>query len=159
MIGQAIIVLGIVGFLLLAAEVFVPGMVLGVLGGLCLAACVALCYVGYGSLLGTLSFAALAVLLIAGFFLWLNIFPGTPIGKKLLLKSALRPDNSAVAARINPGATGEALTPLRPAGTALIAGRRVDVVAESGLIEPGEKIEVVLQDGLRVVVRGIPEPA
>ncbi len=33
---EAIVVLIIVGFLMLAAEVFVPGLVLGLLGGLCL---------------------------------------------------------------------------------------------------------------------------
>lgn len=152
MIGQAIIVLVIVGFLMIAAEVFVPGMVLGVLGGLSLAACVALCYAAYGPLRGTMAFAALAVVLIAGFFLWLNYFPGSRFGKKFLLKKSLPPENSSAAPWIL-GATGEALTPLRPAGTALIAGRRVDVVAESGLIEPGQKIEVVLQEGLRIVVR------
>ena len=154
MIGQAIIVLLIVGFLMLAAEVFVPGMVLGILGGLCLAACVALCYAAYGPMVGTMSFAALVVLLIVGFFLWLSLFPSTPLGKKILLKKSLQPENSAAAPRIL-GATGEALTPLRPAGTALIGGRRVDVVAESGLIERGQKIEVVLQEGLRVVVREV----
>jgi membrane-bound serine protease (ClpP class) len=90
-----------------------------------------------------------------GFFLWLQIFPRTPIGKKILLGASLTPNNSSEAPKIL-GATGEALTPLRPAGTALIAGHRVDVVAESGLIEPGKAIEVILQDGLRVVVREIP---
>jgi len=155
LIGQAIIVLAVVGFLMLAAEVFVPGMVLGFFGGLCLAGCVVLCYVAYGPLLGTLSFAALAVLLIVGFFLWLHLFPTTPIGKKLLLKISLPRDSSAAGPRLL-GATGESLTPLRPAGTALIGGLRVDVVAESELIEPGQKIEVILQDGMRVVVREIP---
>jgi membrane-bound serine protease (ClpP class) len=153
--GQAIIILAVVGFLMLAAEVFVPGMVLGILGGLCLAGCVALCYAAYGPLLGTLAFAALSASLIVGFFLWLQIFPRTPIGKKILLGASLTPNNSSEAPKIL-GATGEALTPLRPAGTALIAGHRVDVVAESGLIEPGKAIEVILQDGLRVVVREIP---
>lgn len=148
----AIIVLAIVGFLLIAAEVFVPGMVLGVLGGLCLAAMVALCYMTYGPLFGTLAFAALAVLLIAGFFLWINLFPSTPIGKKMMLKKALP---SSIPLQTLLGATGEAVTPLRPAGTAVIEGRRVDVVAESGLIEPGQKIEVVLQEGMRVVVRAV----
>ena len=37
---EAIVVLIIVGFLMLAAEVFVPGMVLGLLGGLCLSGAV-----------------------------------------------------------------------------------------------------------------------
>jgi len=148
----AIIVLAIVGFLLIAAEVFVPGMVLGALGGLCLAAMVALCYMTYGPLLGTLAFAALAVLLITGFFLWIHLFPSTPIGKKMMLKKALP---SSIPLQTLLGATGEAVTPLRPAGTAVIGGRRVDVVAESGLIEPGQKIEVVLQEGMRVVVRAV----
>lgn len=147
---QAIIVLAVVGFLMLAAEVCIPGMVLGVLGALCLVVAVALCYAAFGPLWGTLAFAALAVLLISGFFVWLQLFPHTAIGKKLTLKTPLPPED------LNPpllGATGEALTPLRPAGTALIGGRRVDVVAESGLIEPGSKLEVVFQEGLRVVVR------
>jgi len=152
--GQAIIVLAIVGFLLIAAEVFVPGMVLGALGGLCLAAMVVLCYMAYGPLLGTVAFSALAALLIIGFFLWINLFPGTPIGKKIMLKRVLPRENSLPVQSLL-GATGESVTPLRPAGTAVIGGRRVDVVAESGLIEPGQKIEVVLQEGLRVVVRKI----
>lgn len=148
----AIIVLAVIGFLLIAAEVFVPGMVLGVLGGLCLAGMVALCYMNYGPLLGSLAFAVLAALLITGFFLWIHLFPSTPIGKKMMLKKALPgsiPPQSLL------GATGEAITPLRPAGTAVIGGRRVDVVAESGLIESGQKIEVVLQEGMRVVVRAV----
>lgn len=149
---QAIIVLSIVGFLMLAAEVFVPGAILGVLGGICLVGAIALCYVAYGPLLGTVAIAALAVILFFGFFLWINLFPNTPIGKKMMLRKAL-PRENAVPSPSLLGATGEAVTPLRPAGTALIGGRRIDVVAESGMIEPGQKIEVILQEGLRVVVR------
>jgi len=149
---QAIIVLVVVGFLMLAAEVCIPGMVLGVLGGLSLAVAVGLCYAAFGPLWGTIAFAALAVLLIGGFFAWLQLFPHTLIGKKLTLKNPLP---SASPAPTLLGATGEAVTPLRPAGTALIGGHRVDVVAESGLIEPGSKVEVVFQEGLRVVVRAV----
>lgn len=155
MVGQAITVLVIVGFLMLAAEVFVPGLVLGTLGGLCLVVSVALCYAAYGSLGGTVAFAALAMLGIGGFFLWLKLFPHTPIGKKLLLKRSLDALNSLPVPDLV-GATGEAVTPLRPAGTAVINGRRVDVVAESGLIEPGQQISVVAQEGIRVVVRRAP---
>jgi len=152
MIEQAIIVLVIVGFLMLAAEVFVPGLVLGTLGGLCLVGSVALCYAAYGPLLGTAAFAALAVLSIVGFFLWLKLFPHTPIGKKLMLNRSLDSRNSLPTPDLI-GATGEAVTPLRPAGTAVIQGRRMDVVAESGLIESGQKISVVSQEGIRIVVR------
>jgi len=152
---QAIIVLVVVGFLMLAAEVCIPGMVLGVLGALCLLVAVVLCYAAFGPLMGTMAFAVLAVLLIAGFFLWLRIFPHTKIGKKLTLRSQPSAGNSAPAPALL-GATGTAVTPLRPAGTALIGGSRVDVVAESGMIDPGSPVEVVFQEGLRIVVRQAP---
>ncbi|MFA7345145.1 MAG: NfeD family protein [Terrimicrobiaceae bacterium] len=149
---QAIIVLVVVGFLMLAAEVFVPGLVLGTLGGLCLIASVALSYAAYGPLWGTAAFAALAILSIAGFFLWLELFPHTPLGKKMMLGKSLNKRNSLEAPNLI-GTTGETVTPLRPAGTAVIQGRRIDVVAEGGLIESGQKISVVAQEGIRVVVR------
>jgi membrane-bound serine protease (ClpP class) len=154
MIEQAVIVLVIAGFLMIAAEVFVPGLILGTLGGLCLIGSVVLCYVSYGPLWGTAAFAALAVLGLFGFFLWLRLFPYTPIGKKMMLHRSLLSRNSLSAPDLI-GATGEAVTPLRPAGTAVIQGRRMDVVAESGLIESGQKISVVSQEGIRIVVRQI----
>ncbi|MFZ4776426.1 MAG: NfeD family protein [Terrimicrobiaceae bacterium] len=152
MIAQAIIVLVVVGFLMIAAEVFVPGLILGSLGSLCLLGSVALCYMAFGPLVGTAAFAALAVLTILGFFLWLWLFPHTPIGKKMTLNTPLSSQNSLQIPDLL-GVSGEAVTPLRPAGTAIIQGRRMDVVAESGLIESGEKITVISQEGMRIVVR------
>ena len=151
MIG-AIVVLVLIGFPMIAAEVFVPGLVLGTLGGLCLLGSVALCYVAYGPLGGTAAFAGLAVLGTAGFFLWLRLFPHTPLGKKMMLHKSLLSRNSLKMPDLL-GATGEAVTPLRPAGTAVIQGRRMDVVAEGGLIESGKKVSVVAQEGIRIVVR------
>lgn len=149
---QAIIVLVIVGFLMIAAEVFVPGLVLGMLGGLCLVASVILCYVDFGPLIGTVAAAGLMVFTIVGLFVWLNVFPRTPLGKKLLLRRPLESNNPDKFSSLI-GAEGQSLTPLRPAGTALINGRRVDVVTESDFIEAGKPIEVIFQEGVRVVVR------
>lgn len=154
MIEQVIIVLVVVGLLMIAAEVFVPGLVLGTLGGLCLIGAIVLCYAAYGALGGTAAFAALAVLSILGFFLWLRIFPHTPLGKKMMLNRALLAHNSLKTPDLI-GATGEAVTPLRPAGTAVILGRRMDVVAEGGLIESGRAVSVVAQEGIRIVVRQV----
>ena len=50
---------------------------------------------------------------------------------------------------------GVAYTQLRPSGTALINGKRVDVVTEGSLIEKGTAIRVVDTEGLRVVVRAL----
>lgn len=53
------------------------------------------------------------------------------------------------------GLEGLALTPLRPAGTADLAGDRVDVVTEGGFVEPGMPVKVVFVEGGRVVVRPV----
>ncbi len=53
------------------------------------------------------------------------------------------------------GSEGEALTKLRPAGKALLAGRPVDVVSRGDFVERGETVRVIAVDGNRVVVRRI----
>lgn len=53
------------------------------------------------------------------------------------------------------GKTGEAITDLRPAGTAKIEGKRVDVVSRGEYIGKGSLIRVTAVDGNRVVVREI----
>jgi membrane-bound serine protease (ClpP class) len=151
---EAIVVLIIVGFLMLAAEVFVPGMVLGLLGGLCLSGAVIVAFLFYNAVTGSIVFVGVCVLSTAGFFAWMAAFPHTAIGRRIMLqKSHLK----GVGERASPsellGAQGRALTPLRPAGSAFIGGRKVDVVAESDFIAPDEPVVVVREEGLRVVVR------
>jgi membrane-bound serine protease (ClpP class) len=51
------------------------------------------------------------------------------------------------------GVVGRSLSALRPAGVALLSGRRIDVVSEGEFIEPDQAIEVVSDQGNRVVVR------
>jgi membrane-bound ClpP family serine protease len=151
---EAIVVLIIVGFLMLAAEVFVPGMVLGLLGGLCLSGAVIVAFVYYDAITGSLVFAGVCVLTIVGSIAWLAAFPHTAIGRRIMLQKT---HPSGVGERASPsellGAQGRSLTPLRPAGSASIGGRKVDVVAESDFIARDEPIVVVRQEGLRVVVR------
>jgi membrane-bound serine protease (ClpP class) len=51
------------------------------------------------------------------------------------------------------GASGIAVTPLHPSGTAEIGGSRIDVVAEGDFIDEGDAIVVVLDEGYRRVVQ------
>jgi membrane-bound serine protease (ClpP class) len=51
------------------------------------------------------------------------------------------------------GQSGEAITPLRPSGTARIGGKRVDVTAVGDFLEQGVNVVVVAADGMRVAVR------
>jgi membrane-bound serine protease (ClpP class) len=55
------------------------------------------------------------------------------------------------------GSTGRALTALRPSGMVEFEGRRLDGVAEEGLIEPGSVVEAVLVRSGRVIVRKFSE--
>jgi membrane-bound serine protease (ClpP class) len=55
------------------------------------------------------------------------------------------------------GVTGAVHTPLRPVGVVTLNGSRVDVVAESGMIEKGAEVRVIKVEGNRVVVRQIPK--
>lgn len=50
---------------------------------------------------------------------------------------------------------GQALTVLRPAGTAIIDGDRLDVVTEGDYIQQGETVRVVAVEGVRIVVSAV----
>jgi membrane-bound serine protease (ClpP class) len=50
------------------------------------------------------------------------------------------------------GKSGVAITSLRPAGTALIEGQRVDVVTQGTFIDKDSEVTIIRIDGNRVVV-------
>ena len=154
--SQAIIVLSLVGFLMIAAEIFVPGLVLGILGGFCLLGAVIVGYSEFGALTGTLIFAGIASLWLVGFVAWMFFFPRTFIGKRITLSGQLV-SGDALSRRnpVEPGMTGKVLTPLRPSGTVMLGERKFDVVAENDFIPVGEKITVVRFDGMQIVVRKV----
>lgn len=70
-------------------------------------------------------------------------------GEALLLDTRLEPDRRPSLV----GVRGQATSDLRPGGFALLDGRRVDVVTEGDFIPAGERVEVVLDEGYRRVVR------
>lgn len=51
------------------------------------------------------------------------------------------------------GDYGKTLTRLRPAGKAMINGRRLDVIAQGEMLDEGKMVEVVEIEGVRIVVR------
>ena len=53
------------------------------------------------------------------------------------------------------GKSGKALTPLRPAGAAMIGGHRVDIVTQGEFVPAETEIEVIFVEGSRVVVRSL----
>ena len=132
-------------------ETLLPGLVAGIIGFICLIAAVVLGYSDYGYQTGTLILAGVIVGLILGTWCWLKFFPESRIAKKFISRGAVGELGVDKPELLN--GVGEALTLLRPSGTAKINGQRVDVVAEGGVIERGTKIKVVAVEGARIVVR------
>ncbi|MEN9764762.1 MAG: hypothetical protein RL397_717 [Pseudomonadota bacterium] len=99
------------------------------------------------------------LLAIAASLVFMRLLPGMPIGRKLILETALEAGKGFESAPTSDhaliGKTGKASTALHPAGIAQIQGERIDVVSEGELIDAGESISVVRVDGNRVVVRRI----
>lgn len=146
-----IITLLILGAVLMFLETLLPGMIAGIIGFICLLAAVVLGYRDYGFEAGTWILVGVIVGLMAGVWCWLKFFPESRMARKFISSGAvgdLGVDRPELLHQ-----TGEALTQLRPSGNANINGQRVDVVAESGLIERGTRIKVVAVEGARIVVR------
>jgi membrane-bound serine protease (ClpP class) len=151
---EATVVLIIVGFCCRREAFLSRSGLLGLLGGLCLSGAVVIAFAYYDAITGSLVFVGVCALTVGGFLGWMAAFPHTAIGRKIMLQKSHR---QGIGGKVPPaellGAQGRSLTPLRPAGTASIGGRKVDVVAESHFIASDEPIVVVREEGMRVVVR------
>ncbi|MGG4000144.1 NfeD family protein [Anoxybacillus kestanbolensis] len=153
--GVGAMMLFAIGLILLVIELFVPGGVIG--------------FLGLGTLVWSLFLAAkyspfvtmsLAVAIVGALMmgLWLSRVSKKKMAlfEKIVLTDEQRNEEGYVSheARMDlVGKRGVAITVLRPAGTALIDGERVDVVTEGEYIERHRPIEVIHVDGLKVVVR------
>ncbi len=141
------------GLLLLGAEIFVPGGILGAFGGLLLLGAI---IAGFPAFPGYGHFVAIGILFLVGIAiaLWIKFFPHSRVGQAMTV-SQDESDFSAVQDGLDNlvGAQGEAKSNLRPAGFAMINGHRVDVVTQGGMIDKGATITVVEVEGNRVVVK------
>ncbi|HYE96986.1 MAG TPA: NfeD family protein [Rubricoccaceae bacterium] len=136
----------------------VVGIILATVGILAaLVGNVGLDFPGPGALLRAMTTLATAVVLFALIAVALaKYLPEYARFNPLVLTPSLRADEGYTAAATDAalvGVRGTAVTPLRPAGTADLAGRRVDVVAQGTFVPAGTAIEVVSVRGSRVEVR------
>jgi membrane-bound serine protease (ClpP class) len=142
-----------VGLVLLFLETLLPGLIAGALGMLSLAAAVGYAYMEFDVRTGNMTLAIVLLLLGVGTVLWVKFFPQSAIARMFVLNRQI--GNVDVEKPELLGHTGTALTSLRPAGTAVFNGKRVDVVADGTFVEKGRNVKVVAVEGMRVVVRGI----
>ena len=155
---EFIIALVLFGIVLMIAEAFVPGGILGSIGAVSLLVAVIAAFSSDQRRLGA---GLLTGIVIGGPILaWalVKYVPRTRLGRRMLL-TATESDWTAADTTIQDlvGKKGAAQSPLRPAGIALIAGRRINVVTQGEMIRRGRPVEVIEVEGNRVVVAEITE--
>jgi membrane-bound serine protease (ClpP class) len=153
------------GIVLLLVEMFVlPGFgVAGILGLLAMIAGVMIVLGGPTPGPGDAAlatFAVISALTLLGVATW-AIVASRRGGYKALFGGTLDREGGYLAAVPRPeleGLQGVALTDLRPAGTAEVAGERLDVVSDGGWIDAGTPVRVLRAEGYRHVVQPLALP-
>ncbi len=150
-----VVTLLVAGAVLLLLETVLPGLIAGILGLLCLIGGVVQAYVVFGAEIGNYVLGGVIVALMIGTFLWIQYLPTSRAGRVFASKSIGGNVNAERPELLHQ--SGTTLTTLRPCGTALIGGRRIDVVTEGSFIAPQTPVQVVAIEGMRVVVRALSE--
>jgi membrane-bound serine protease (ClpP class) len=161
---EEVLLLGL-GIVALAVEVFVlPGFgVAGVLGLAAIGGAIVLSLMGAaptgGDVLQAVAILGASLLItVAVTYAWLRHIPNSDRFGGLFLRGEMAQADGYVSAALRAdlvGQEGVAVTDLRPAGTATIAGERVDVVTEGEYIAQGSAVRVLRSEGYRHVVRGL----
>ena len=146
-------ILLVAGLMLFGAEIFVPGGILGTFAGLFLLGAIICGFIAYPAYGGWIAVGILCLVGVA-VFLWIKIFPGTPLGRSMTVLTNLA-DSKGTAAGLDGlvGKQGIATSDLRPGGFAEIDGKRCDVITEGGMIDRGRPVVVTRIGSNRVVVR------
>ena len=157
--GFETIILFVIGFLLLLAEIFfIPGFGLAGISGI--AAILASIFLTFGNIIqATYSILiALSVSLI-GIFLLIKYIPSTRTWRKFVLSTEQKKElGYTVGTRDLKrliGKEGFAITPLRPSGIAEVSDRKLDVITQGEYIIPNSKIKIISVEGNKIVVEAI----
>lgn len=155
--GSEAIILLILGAVLIIAEIFVPGGIIGVLG----IASVVGSLILSGQDIGHMSMSiaiAFIVAIIASIILFKTMGMEKGFFRHIILKDRTLTELGYVSS-VNRleliGLEGRTVTPLRPSGTAVFENERLDVISEGGFIHNDVPIKVVKVEGVRVVVREV----
>ena len=153
--GLESIILFIIGIVLIFAEFFLPGGIAGIIGLALIIGSILLAggnVVNMGiSIFIALIVAILGMVIIVKFFgKKINMF------NKMILMDATDTEHGYVS-NVNRvellGKLGKSMTPLRPSGTIMLEGERIDAVTEGGYVDAGKIVKVIKVEGSRIVVR------
>ena len=153
-----IILLFTIGLLLLAAEVIIPGGILGIAGGLLLFTGCILSFVQLGTSAGMIAIGITVLAAILVFYIQFKILPKTRYGKRFFLEKAVSGTSTAIGeeARDLIGKTAESVTVLSPSGYVTIGGKRYEAFSRSGHISVGTTLKVVDANRFQIIVSSEP---
>jgi membrane-bound serine protease (ClpP class) len=138
-----VIALAVAGIILIIAEVFLPGGVLGFLGFCCIGGAIYFAFRRYEMAGLVISAVVLISIAILAWLTALKVLPRTSVGKDLFLTKTqkgyhTRKDELEQLV----GRLGVAESALRPTGKVEIDGDRYDAVSEGEFLGPGSRIVV-----------------
>ena len=138
-----IFLLFVLGVVLLALDLFIPGVVLSVAGACAFLVAIAQAFHDYGIAGGLEAFGVGAALLGVMLYVEYGLLPKTRFGKRFFLhahvKGASQPLSDAAALT---GKECVALTPLVPTGQVEIDGRRYEALSLDGQADRGARLRV-----------------
>lgn len=150
-----IILLFTIGLILLAAEVLVPGGILGIAGGVALFAGCVVSFIRLGASGGLIAVVIAMLAAFVVFYIQFKILPKTRIGKRFFLKREITATSTALqdSARDLIGKAALSATVLSPSGYVTIDGKRYEAVSQSGQISPGTELEVIDANHFQLTVK------
>ncbi|HET7535698.1 MAG TPA: NfeD family protein [Candidatus Didemnitutus sp.] len=154
----AVILLFVTGALLLAAEIFLPGMIAGIVGTVALLIGSAMSFDRFGFMGGIAASSGALGLVILMLYLELIVIPRTSFGRKMVVQATVDSTSQPVPAVASEvvGKNAEALTTLAPSGYVNIDGRRYEAFCRSGHATKGSALRVVDVDNFRLIVTQLP---
>ena len=153
-----VVALMVLGIVLLVIEMMQPGI--GVPGALGIVLIVIAIILQANTVLEAVIMLAVLGVIVGILFLIFarSIYKGKLSKSSVMLDDTGKPvDMNKKYDNLQVGDRGITVTLLRPVGTAVIHGKKLEVVSEGEFIEKGREIEVVSIEGIRVVVRPVEE--
>lgn len=149
-----IILLFVVGLLLIAVEVIVPGGILGSMGALMMFGSCVVAFLEYGTAGGIAAIIATFVIGGLAIFLEFRILPKSKLGKRACLTHEITAVSAAFGKEALEliGKSAEALTMLSPSGYVRVDGRRYEAFCQSGQVPAGSALEIIGADNFRLIV-------
>lgn len=142
----------IVGLVLMAGEILVPGGILGTIGAICFLAASVDIWNAFGPMWGLAAILGSMAAGLGMFFLEVRLMRSGPLARWFYLSQKTPPTPSKSAEGIPAGTVATTATRLNPTGLILVNGKRLEAISRDGLIEEGAEVVIVNDDPFRVVV-------